>query len=399
MAKRYKVLLVHNYYKIRGGEDTVVANEKQLLESAGHEVYTYFRRNDEIDTLPLWRKALLPLTTLFSRCTYSDICRLIREKGIDVVHVHNTLLMVSPAVYYAARRCGVPVVQTIHNFRLFCPAGTYFRDGRVCEDCRTCGLHCAVRHSCYRGSKAQSLLCAFNTWLQRRMGLWRHVHFICLTEFNKQKLLELNAAAGRELITPQQVTVKPNVAVRTAHDTPSVPWTERENTVVFAARLDETKGVRVLLEAWKLLGEDAPKLDICGEGDLREWCESFIRDNKLTRVAYSGAVPHEVMMQKTAAAKALVLPSLWYEGFPMTIAEAYAVGTPVIGSDLGNVGDLVRAGGGLVFEAGSPQSLADAVRQMQTAETLPVRGIAGMTPQDNVAALTTVYDRVTSGQA
>lgn len=161
-AKKQNILIVHNYYQIPGGEDTVVANEKKMLEKHGHKVILYSRNNAELKQMSKIQKAFLPITTVFNPRTYRDIKKLIGEEKIEVVHVHNTLNLVSPAVYYAARRMRVPVVQTIHNFRLLCPGATFYRDGHICEDCVEYGLKCAVKHSCYRESKIQTLACVIS---------------------------------------------------------------------------------------------------------------------------------------------------------------------------------------------------------------------------------------------
>lgn len=202
--RKFRILQVHNYYQIPGGEDTVVANEKKLLEDHGHTVIQYTRNNDELKEFSKIRKLMFPLTTIFNPKTYRDIKRIIKEKHIDIVHVHNTLSLISPAVYYAALKCGVPVVQTIHNFRLLCPGATFYREGRICEDCVKQGLHCAIRHGCYRGSKVQTLVCVVNTWIHRLIGIYGKINYICLTEFNKEKLLQLKQ------IKADRVFIKPN---------------------------------------------------------------------------------------------------------------------------------------------------------------------------------------------
>ncbi len=129
------ILIVHNYYQVPGGEDTVVNNEKHLLEANGHNVVLYTRNNSEIKNISKLKKILLPFSALFSMRTYFEVRQIIKENNIDVVHVHNTLTLVSPSVYYSALSCKVPVVQTIHNFRLMCPGATLYRNGHICEDC------------------------------------------------------------------------------------------------------------------------------------------------------------------------------------------------------------------------------------------------------------------------
>lgn len=138
------------------------------------------------------KKMALPLTTVFIPKTYSDVKRIIKKEHIDIVHVHNTLNLISPSVYYVVRAMKVPVIQTVHNFRLLCPRATFFRDGHICEDCVMKGLGCAVKHNCYRRSKRQTLACAISTKIHRMTGIYSKINYICLTEFNKERLLKLN---------------------------------------------------------------------------------------------------------------------------------------------------------------------------------------------------------------
>ena len=356
-GKKQKVLIVHNYYQIPGGEDTVVANEKKLLEDHGHEVILYTRNNNELKTMSIWRKLLLPFTTIFNPRTSRDIKRIIKKHGVDVVHVHNTLNLISPSVYYAARRCKVPVVQTVHNFRLLCPGATFYRDGHICEDCVSKGLGCAIKHRCYRGSMAQTLICVLTMWFHRMTGIYGKINYIALTEFNKTKLLNLKQ------IKPNRVYVKPNFVEGTAHG-------GSRSGFIFAGRLDELKGIRVLVEAWKMMGADAPHLTICGTGPLEEWCKKEIKG---LNAEMKGFVPNDEVKKLIARSQALILPTRWYEGFPMSIVEAYAMGTPVICSDLGNVGSVVEEGitgwkfknaGELVTKLNEWSNIEDSVRSV-----------------------------------
>lgn len=210
---KQKVLMVHNYYQIPGGEDTVVANEKRLLEEHGHEVVLYTRHNNELKGMSKLQKLCLPFKTIFNPRTYRDIKRIIKEEKIEIVHVHNTLNLISPAVYYAAVKMKVPAVQTIHNFRFLCPGATFYRDGHICEDCVRKGLGCAVKHKCYRGSRSQTLICVISTWIHRHTGILGKINYIALTEFNKEKLLQLKQ------IKPERVFVKPNFTFNSAPET------------------------------------------------------------------------------------------------------------------------------------------------------------------------------------
>lgn len=385
------ILLVHNYYRLPGGEDTVVEAEEKLLRDHGHNVTLYTRDNRESENYSGLQKLLLPMRFLYNPKTYRDIRRIIKEKNIDIVHVHNTLMLVSPAVYYAAVSKKVPVVQTIHNFRLLCPGAVFFRDGAVCEDCLTKGLGCAVTHRCYRGSKAQTLACVLSLRYHRMRGIYKKLNYICLTEFNRRKLLNLRG------IRPDRVMVKPNFVVQTEG---LVPQTDRADRIIFVGRLEELKGLRVLLESWRLLGPSAPRLVICGTGPLEEWCLSFIQDNKMRNVTLAGKLPNENVRRLLATSRALILPTQCYEGFPMCIAEAFSVGTPVLVSALGNGGNLITQGRtGMKFNQRSPQSIASAVsafledRDTDWERFTREEYLKTMTPENNYRCLMEIYDR------
>ena len=378
------ILIVHNYYQIPGGEDTVVANEKKMLEKHGHKVTLYSRNNAELKKMPRLRKIFLPITTVFNPRTYRDIKKLIKQENIEVVHVHNTLNLVSPAVYYAARRMKVPVVQTIHNFRLLCPGATFYRDGHICEDCVEHGLKCAVRHSCYRKSKIQTLACVLSTAFHRMTGIYGKINYICLTDFNKQKLL------GLKQIKPERVFVKPNfVECKNEY----VPEKDRKDQFVFAGRLDKLKGIDLLFEAWKRMGEDAPKLIVCGTGPMEDWCKSFIRKNDVN-IEMRGFVPNNEALKLIANSKALVLPTQWYEGFPMSIVEAFSVGTPVICSDLGNAGSVVEEGiTGYKFQFDSIEDMITCVMKCNgICESTASKYYEKYTEKRNYAMLIDVYE-------
>lgn len=359
--RKMKILQVHNYYQIPGGEDTVVANEKKILEEYGHTVIQYSRNNSELIKFSKFRKLLLPVTTIFNPTTYRNIKKIIREQKIDAVHVHNTLNLISPAVYYAALACKTPVVQTIHNFRLLCPGATFYRDGHICEECVEHGLQCATKYRCYRGSKAQTLACVVSIWIHRMTGIYGKLNYICLTEFNKQKLLT------QKQIQSEQVYIKPNFAV--SEQNAVISYENRLNQFIFAGRLDKLKGIDVLLEAWMKLGADAPKLIVCGTGPMEEWCRKFILDNGLYNIEMKGFVENSKTKNLIANSKALIIPTQWYEGFPMTVAEAYSVGTPVIGSSMGNVGSVIVDGAtGMRVDAKESEKLADALNLFISAD-------------------------------
>lgn len=382
---KQKVLIVHNYYQIPGGEDTVVSNEKKLLEKNGHEVVLYTRHNSELKSFSKMDKISLPFSTIFNLRTYKEIKEIIRKEKIEIVHVHNTLNLVSPSVYYAAVHSHVPVIQTVHNFRLLCPGATFFRDGHVCEDCLSKGLSCAVKNKCYRGSRIQTLACVVSTIIHRTLKIYGKLNYICLTEFNKEKLLHLRQ------IKEQKIFVKPNF-VEAAKEI--VPYEQRKDQFVYVGRLEEIKGMDILLGAWKNMGENAPKLLMCGKGPLEEWCHIFINENKLENIEMLGFVPNEQVRELVGKSKALILPTQVYEGFPMTIAESFAAGTPVIGSDLGNTGSLIENGkNGWKFQPKSIKELAEAVQKIRESfEGLDDDMMSKYSAEKNYEQLRNIYE-------
>lgn len=344
------ILLVHCHYRLAGGEDAVFAAERAMLEAHGHTVTVYERSNE-------WRgpaKALLPLTALWNPAAVREVRRLIRREHIDLVHVHNTLLAISPAVLWAARAEGAPAVQTLHNFRLFCPNGILLREGRVCEDCPRGSLWCAVRHRCYRGSRAQSLVCAAIYGLHRRLGTYRRVTLIALTEFDRDKLLDFNAR--KPMFDPARLYVRANPV-----EADAPPPAQIKNQIVWAGRLEELKGLSTVIEAWSLLGPDAPRLLVAGEGPLAEWAKAHAGP----QVVFAGRMEPAALHRAMAESLAVVAASLCYESFALVPAEAHALGVPVLASDIGNVGAAVTDGvDGLHFAPGDAAGLAGAVRRL-----------------------------------
>ena len=354
--KKHNVLIVHNYYQIPGGEDTVVANEKKMLEEHGHKVLLYTRHNSELKSLSKWQKMTLPITTIFNFKTYAEVKKLIKDEKIEVVHVHNTLNLISPSVYYAAFSCNVPVVQTVHNFRLVCPGATFFRNGNICEECLKKGLLCAVKNKCYRDSRLQSLACVISTRIHRVLGAYGKLNYICLTQFNKEKLLNLKQ------ITEETVYVKPNFVK--ADPTVKINQ-DRKNQMIYAGRLDKIKGVDFLLEAWKEMRDSKTQLLVYGTGPLEGWCKAYIESHQLKNVEMMGLVDNKEIKNILCESKGLILPTRWYEGFPMTILEAFSVGTPVLGSAIGNVGNLIKEHvNGSCFSVDNKEELLNAVKNL-----------------------------------
>lgn len=381
------ILLVHNYYQIGGGEHTVFENEKNLLLQHGHSVETYTRSNDELKQAK-WKMLILPFTTTWSWKTWREVRKIIREKHIDVVHCHNTFPLVSPSVYYAARSMGVPVVQTIHNFRFLCPNGLFYRDGQICESCREGNSFCpALRHGCYRDSKVQTAVAVAMLRFHRWIGTYRKINYIFLTEFNRDKFRDLLDIGG------ENVFIKPNFVART----PVCPKRQTiQNKFIYAGRLDENKGVPFLLKAWKDLPEDF-QLHIYGDGTYRPDCEKAAAEQK--NIHFYGFRPQQEIFADLSDAAALLFPSECYETFGLSWAESFAVGKPVVATDLGSHGQMIRqSGGGTLYEVGNTASFAAALenvvaRNGDYAQKAKDYYEENLTPEKNYEKLCDIYER------
>lgn len=336
-----KVLIVHNRYRYRGGEDIVVEHERTLLEERGHTVINYIRHNDEIDIMSRRQKAALLWRTTYSPRTDRGISTLLDAERPDVVHVHNIVPLVTPAVYVACRRAAVPVVQTLHNYRLLCPVGSFFRDGHVCEECPTHGLQRATRHGCYRGSRIQTFAIARMLAKHRRAATWSTlVHrYICLTEFARAK------HAG--IAPPDRFAVKPNFLPRD----PGSGDGEREGAI-FLGRLDPIKGIAVLLRAAAITPQ--VPIRVAGDGPLRDVVA------RAPGVSYLGPLPSDAALHELRRACVAVLPSVCYEAFPLVLIEAFASGTPVLASRHGPMTELVAEGKtGFLIPPGNSDALGE----------------------------------------
>lgn len=390
--KKLKILQVHNGYQIPGGEDVVVANEKRLLEMHGHEVWSYSRNNSELNEMKLWQKLLIPFTAVYSLKTYRDVKRIIKEQHIDVVHVHNTLMVVSPSVFYAALHCHVPVVQTLHNFRMLCPAGSFFRGDRICEECSETGLQCSLKYGCYRGSRVQTFVSAAILKIHRMFGTYRKVHFICLTEFNRQKLSQLNKK-GREVIDMNKVYIKPNF---TFQDDVNFESSRHLDYFLFVGRVEALKGIDVVIKAFEQMPDQ--KLVVAGDGPLMEQMQEYIKTHEMKNVEFAGYLNKTQLQEKYRKARAVIMSSQCYEAFAMTIAEAYSYGVPVIAGDVGNLRNMVEENvTGIRFTYDSPEDLAKKVRQYNVMDIEGMKDNAKqfyehrLRPGDNYQSLKKIY--------
>ncbi len=382
-----KVLIAHNYYQQPGGEDIVFEAEARLLSGHGHDVLTFRENNRNIRPDSFLQSLKVAGQTIWSQSSYNELAKLLRQHRPDVVHFHNTFPRISPSAYYACREMRVPVVQTLHNYRVVCPAATLFRDGRVCEECVHHSLLRSVRYGCYRQSRPATAAVAAMLAVHRQRATWDRMVdcYIVLTEFARQKL----AAAG---LPQSKLTVKPNFL-----EDRSSSGAHSGNYALFAGRLTPEKGLATLLEAWSKV-RSGP-LWIAGDGPLQPLLHSKAPDD----IKYLGWKPRNEITELMKSARFLVFPSQWYEGFPMTIVEAYACGTPVVASALGSMREIVDDGlTGLHFIPGNADDLARKVawawshpREMQQMGINARQKFeANYTAEKNVAMLTAIYESV-----
>ena len=384
MMKKERVLVVHNYYQIGGGEHIVFENEVRLLKQNGHHVVTYTRDNCELNNSVI-KKLTLPISAIFSPKTFFEVRKIIRKENIDIVHCHNTFPLISPSVYYAAWSCGIPVVQTIHNFRFLCPNGILYRNGKICEECIRYGLHRGIMHGCYRNSRMQTIVTVSMIEFHRIIGTYQKLEYIFLTEFNRNKF---NSILGK---TFRHKYIKPNFVY---FDSPQIT-AKRKDYYIFVGRLEDNKGIHFLLNAWKNMKKD---LYIFGDGVDQKKVLKAEKANPY--IHYMGFRPQNEIFEYLSTAKALIFPSKCYETFGMTLVESFAFGTPVICSDIGNGASIVKStGAGVLFSLSDFQSFFNAVKKINDNYKKYCDNAKNayqncFTPQANYQQLKSIYEAV-----
>ncbi len=343
-----RALLVHNYYQEPGGEDAVFQAESDLLHASGHVVVDYVRYNDRIALNGPLSRLSMAVRTVWASDTRETLRSLLARERLDVAHFHNTFPLISPAAYDACKEAGLPVVQTLHNYRLFCPSANFFRDGHVCQECVDGTLWRGVRYGCYRDSRAATAAVAGMLAFHRQRQTWTKMVdcYIALTEFARAKFV----AAG---LPATKIVVKPNFV----YPDPG-PRRKPGDYAVFVGRLSTEKGLRTLLDTWDRLDGEIP-LRIVGDGPLRAELELRKARRGLAGLGFLGWLSRGQTLAAMKGSRFLVFPSEWYECFPATLVEAFACGVPVIASRLGAMQEIVQDGKtGLHFTAGDSDDLA-----------------------------------------
>ncbi|MCC7449520.1 MAG: glycosyltransferase family 4 protein [Anaerolineae bacterium] len=349
-----RILLVHNRYgsEAPSGENVVVESERQLLQSRGHEVMEFARHSDSIRERRALGTVIGALATPWNPFAANALRRAVLEFRPDIVHVHNTFPLISPAAFHAIGRRAARVL-TLHNYRLFCPAAIPMRGGRVCTECLD--RHSVVPslvHGCYRNSRIATAPLALSVALHRRIGTWRRQveAFIALTDFQKDLMVRSGLPADKVFVKPNFFPGQPE----------ATPWAERDPVVVYAGRLSPEKGVRTLVRAWRSWGKEAPELRIVGDGELRQELEQLAQGSNVRFLGLLGAQEAQRMV---ASSRLLVLPSECLEIFGLVVCEAFAHGTPAAVSAIGPLPSIVRQGeNGVVFQPGQAESIANTIR-------------------------------------
>ncbi|HEX8060552.1 MAG TPA: glycosyltransferase family 4 protein [Cyclobacteriaceae bacterium] len=383
-----KILLIHNKYKQAGGEDGVFTTESELLRGFGHQVEEIVFDNSVIESL--WSKMLNGLGFFYNHRSAKLISKKIESFKPDIIHVHNFVPLVSPAVFWVANRHRVPVILTLHNFRLVCPSATLFHKNSIYEKSLSSVFPFdAVLKGVYRNSILETAILALTVGLHHMMGTWKYKvdFYIALTSFAKAKFV-----GARMPLPSSKVLVKPN----SVQDC-GMGQQRRRDHFLFVGRLVEEKGLRTLLQAAFLLPF---KLIIIGEGPLQQEVIEHMKVNP--NVVYLGPQNKTTVISHMKACAALVFPSLWYEGLPLTMIEAFSAGTPVIASNHGAMAELIQDGiNGLLFEPGNERDL---VRRMNEVleERVDVDAMSELaratylrffTPERNYNLLLTIYNK------
>jgi glycosyltransferase involved in cell wall biosynthesis len=347
------VLLVHNRYQLSGGEDAIFAAEAELLRRNGHDVVELVRDNKNLRVMS---KRDIISGAIWSRSSRNAMDQTILKNRPDVVHFHNTFPIISPSCYEIAKYHKIPVVQTLHNYRMFCPSAVLFRDGHICHDCvgRTPPWP-SVLHGCYRDSRSQSALVATMLTVHRMLGTWtKYVdRFIALSEFSKNKFIDMG-------IPPARISVKFNFLLDDPRYVSSA--SKPRDYMVFVGRLTEEKGILTILNAWMEYDIKIP-LKIAGDGPL---APEVSRISALSPfIEYLGYLGNDDALNMIRNSCAALFPALWYECCPLAIIESFACGVPAIASRLGAMEEMVNHGRtGLLYEPGDALALRQQVMRI-----------------------------------
>jgi glycosyltransferase involved in cell wall biosynthesis len=350
-AERLRIVVVHNFYQQSGGEDSCVAAETAMLKAHGHDVIPYTVSNDAINSMS---RLALASRTIWSGRDYGQLRKLFRMAKPNVVHFHNTFPLISPAAYHAARREGVPVVQTLHNHRLLCCNAVFFRDGKFCQDCLGGVIPWrGVVNRCYRGSRLTSAAVAAMIGAHKAIGTWRDAVdvYIALSQASRSKFVEGGLNADRVVVKPNFIYPDPGEG------------SGGGGYCLYVGRLSAEKGVLSLMRSWQKPG--LPPLKVVGSGPLAQAVEAAAAGRP--NVELLGQRSQHTVDELLGRAELLIVPSECFETFGRVVAEAFAKGTPVLAANIGGLSEIVFNGeSGVLFDPGDSDDLAERVRFLFT---------------------------------
>jgi len=341
-----KILLIHNTYQHKGGEDSVLKNEYQLLKE-NNSVEKLLFNNDNIKSS--FDKLKIGFNSIYNDSSAKIVEKKIKEFSPDIIHVHNFFPIASPSIFYVANRLNIPIVMTIHNYRLICPNALLFKNNEICEKCINKSFAIdGVLNGCYRESRVQTFALALMSYIHKKRKTWNTKidKYIALTNFAKNKIL--NSSLN---LDDNKIVIKPNFVEDNGFDY------DKEEYFLFVGRLSIEKGIKLLLKSFE---ENHKKLIIIGSGPL----EAVVKESsqKNSNIKYVGYQNKEFIINKLKKAKALIFTSIWYEGMPMTILEAFSVGTPIIAPNIGGPNEIVKNHiNGLIYESNNLNSLSSKI--------------------------------------
>jgi glycosyltransferase involved in cell wall biosynthesis len=345
-----KILFIHNQYQYAGGEDIAVEAELKLLNERGHDTQLLKFDNKNIDKPK--KSFLTGLQSIYKTSSGRLVKNAIDVFKPDIIHVHNLFFLASPSVLFAAKSRKVPLIFTLHNYRLICCNALLLRNNAICELCIQKKMPLAgIKYKCYRSSGLQSALVTSITGIHKLIQTWKHkVHtYIALTEFGKNKFLNSSLDLQSE-----QIKVIPNFVEDTG------VGTSIRAGFLFVGRISMEKGVEMMLECFAKL----PKYNLIVAGDGPDKIKLQTRFNNFSNIIFYGQKPKHEIMILMKQSEALVFPSIWYEGLPFTIIEAFSTGTPVIASNLGAMSDMIKDGyNGLHFNPNDVHDLNESIEK------------------------------------
>ena len=356
-----KILLVNKYFYLKGGAEYVLFETADLLRSKGHEVISfsmrhprnikseyekYFVSNVDYEKGGINNKIDYAIKLLYSFEAKRKIEELIKEEKPDIAHLHNVYHQISPSILYTLKKFDIPVIMTLHDYKMVCPSYSMLSDGKICEFCKDSNYYYCVLRKCVKESRLKSILNTCEMYLHHKiLGIYNLVDvFISPSMFLKNKVEEMGFRGN--------IVHLPNF-VNLCDYKPQYDW--QEDSIVYFGRLSKEKGLFTLIDAME--GLDL-KLKIIGEGPSKQGLESRVKSWGLENIKFMGYKSEEELKDEIKKSMFIVLPSEWYENNPLTIIEGFSLGKPAVGARIGGIPELVKDNEtGLTFELGNVDDL------------------------------------------